>query len=212
MAQVLSIQAVKEYLPALCTICASLEIELMKYHDELEKRNSFDVVYLRQKMGSQNLYEGMDVISILLNGTPYRVQELTFSRTDAIAKWWDMLQFLKGKIAECYNDAPVIELTLSNSGRITRSVGGVTLTHDFEGESSRLDFIRLLTDHVGYTATEELMKSLGFKTEKALSGAKKTVNDILQNKLQLPHGKELIDSKRNSGYRINPMYNIVRIP
>lgn len=113
------------------------------------------------------------------------------------------------KILEYQNDVPVIVLTLSRNGRITRSVDGTTFEHDFESDGFKKEILFMLLENNDHVPTSEIKRRTGSKSIESVSKTIAAINTILKIKLQLPTKGKVIESKRASGYRLNPLYNIV---
>ena len=201
---------VEEYLPIIKSIFASFEVQ-DRYNDDMEKFNALRVNYLEKDFGSSRLLHAMKLIGVWLNGTKFQVNVFQFIKNDPEAKWSEMLNVIHAKFMEYANDLPIIVLTLTSSGRITREVNGIVLTHDFVGEKIKAQILTWLPNDGSYLKTEKLRVLVGSKSVQSLSKMINAINGNTTSKLGLPKNKALIESKRGSGYRINPIYNLVRI-
>jgi hypothetical protein len=146
-----------------------------------------------------------------LNGSDFTTRHFYLQKKDKSAKWADMIAILNAKILEYQNDTPVIVLSVSRSGRITRTIDGTVLEHEFESDGFKKDILFMLHEHDGYMPTREIQKRLGSKSAESVSKTIAAINTVLRIKLQLPKKQDVIESKRASGYRLNPLYNIVII-
>lgn len=167
------------------------------------------VDFLEKEFGSSRLRYATMLIGIWLQGTKFVERGFAFFREDDTAKWSEMINVIHAKILEYHNDVPLIALTLSSSGRMTREVNGSVLTHDFEGDSLRIGMLKLLPNDGEYIKTELIRSIIESKSAASVSKMVEATNAISSKKLQLPKGRDLIESKRGLGYRINPIYNLV---
>ena len=199
--------AIAEYLPEIKGICAAIEVEMAKY--DLDGLLQLQPLSAIEQYGRSKIVYTMMLINEWLKDTPFKTHIYFLQKKDKNTKWADMLKILNAKILEYQNDVPVIVLTLSRTGRITRSVDGTTLEHDFESDGFKKDILFMLHEHDGYVPTLDIQKRLGSKSTESVSKTIAAVNAVLRVKLQLPKKQDMIESKRGSGYRLNPMYNIV---
>jgi hypothetical protein len=151
----------------------------------------------------------MMLINKWLEGSSFKTHVFFLQKTDKNAKWADMLKILNAKILEYQNDVPVIILTLFRSGHIARTVGGTTLEHDFESDGFKKEILFMLLENNNYVPTNEIKQRTGSKSIESVSKTIAAINTVLKAKLQLPAREKVVESKRASGYRLNPLYNIV---
>ncbi len=200
---------ITEYLPIVKSIFASFEVQ-DKANVGMEKMNSLRVDYLEREFDGSKLLHAMRMLNIWLEGSVFKAGPFHFTRSNNEVPWSEMLKIIESRIIEYSNGAPVIVLTLASSGRITREVNGVSLKCDFAADKLKLQILTWLPEDGEYVKTQRLMGFIGSKSAVSLSKMVGKINDDTQSKLQLPKNQLLIDSKRSSGYRINPVYNLVR--
>jgi hypothetical protein len=114
------------------------------------------------------------------------------------------------KVSERPATQAVNELTYDwKAGEFTRSMPDTTLRSAFEGKegNKRRRFVEKLLKTKAYIKTKTLADSL-HSTEKQVGTLAAAINDKLMVDLAL--AEKVINSKRGSGYRINPVYMIVQ--
>lgn len=197
-----------EYLTEIKAIFASIEIELATY--DLDHLSEIRPLPAFEQYGKLKIGYAMMLVNKWLEGTEFSTQHGFFWKKDKEVKWTDMLKVIDAKILEYYNGEPVIEITLTENGRIERTVNGRMFFHDFDGEQ-RPEIIRKLVDESDYYPTSELQKAIHSKSLDSTYKAINSINDVLRAKLYLPKNFDLIDSKRTDGQRINPIYNVILV-
>ena len=203
----LSRHTIAEYLPEIKGICASIEVEMAKHDlDSLTELRPFPAI---EQYGQSKVIYAMMLVNEWLKGTPFKTHAYFLQKTNRDAKWADMLNVLKAKVLEYQNDVPMFVLSLSRSGRITRTVDGTVLDHDFESEGFKKEILMALLENDGYVSTNELKRRTGSKSIESVSKTIAAINNVLKTKLQLPPKAKVIESKRGSGYRLNSLYNTV---
>lgn len=198
---------IAEYLPEIKGICASVEVEMSKH--DLDGLSEIQPLPAIEQYGRSKIVYAMMLIHEWLNDSNFTTRHFYLQKKDKSAKWTDMLAILNTKILEYQNDAPVIILSLSRNGRITRTVDGTILEHDFESEGLKKEILYTLYEHDGYMQTREIQKRIRSKSTESVSKTIAAINTVLRSKLQLPKEHDVIESKRGSGYRLNTLYNIV---
>ena len=206
-----SSRTVREHLPTLNSIYACFELDVQRY-PQLEDHEYLRVIQLEKDYSLPKLGYAMGVLENWLQGTDFRVDRHFFVYKKEGSHWEDFLKIFDAKMLEHQNSMPVIVLVLTSAGRITRNLEGVLLQHDFE-EGQKLTLLQYLAgrEDARYVPTEEIQKIIGAKTTAVVNKAVDSVRTILEAKLKLPPNKVLIDNKRGSGYRIDPLYNIVLV-
>lgn len=200
---------IEQYLPIVKSIFASFEVQ-DKANIGMEKMNSLSVDYLEREFDGSKLLHTMRMLNIWLDGSVFKAGPFYFTRPNNEVPWSEMLKIIESKIIEYSNGVPVIVLTLASSGRIAREVNGVSLKCDFAADKLKLQILTWLPEDGEYVKTQRLMGFIGSKSAESLSKMVAKINSDTASKLQLPKNQPLIDSKKNSGYRINPIYNLVR--
>lgn len=201
-----------EYAPVIKSILASFEVS--NAHDSIHGKKidackNLRVIYLEKEFGSSKIIHVMHLLDVWLQGSPFKAEAFHFEKTDPEAKWSDMLLVIQGKFQEYINDLPIIQLTLHRSGRVTRETNGTVLTHDFKGLGKKIELLVILPQDGNYLQTEKIRSIIESKSTASVSKTIEAINTAVMKKLQLPPGKNLIESKKNSGYRINPIYNLI---
>jgi len=80
--------------------------------------------------------------------------------------------------------------------------------YEMEKESNRHRIVRYLAQKTGYQKTAEIMAATDSTSIKAVSGAIGRIRSLITHSLEID-GQDLIESKKGSGYRINPKYKII---
>lgn len=198
---------IAEYLPEIKGICAAIEVEMARHGlDDITQLQPLPAI---EQYGRSKIIYAMMLINEWLKGSSFKTHVYFLQKSDKDVKWVDMLEILNAKILEYQNDVPVIVLTLSHSGRITRTIDGATFEHDFESDGFKKDILFMLHEYDGYIQTRDIQKRLGSKSTESVSKTIAAINTVLRAKLQFPKKQDVIESKRGSGYRLNPLYNIV---
>lgn len=205
----LSSITIESYLPEIRRIFTFLEMELFEHSERLEKKESLILFYLEKEIPLLRLMHAIAILGQWLQGTKFGIENMAIKKLDPSARWVEVVDILEEKLMEFANQAPVIELILSPNGRVTRKIGETTLSHDFEGDSMKVDLLKLLAVESRFVSPKDICRRIDCKNTKALSTMKKTINDVLQVKLQLPKKKDFIEGKRGPGYRIDALYNLV---
>lgn len=204
----LSRSTVAKYLPVIEAAIAGIEAEQGTI-PQADKSTSLFMRFLEEEFGSVEVDHAMDVITVWLRGSKFSANVAWINKPNKETSWDELLQILHGKMLEFKNNAPVIVLCFSDSGRMTRIENGYTMQSDFAPDSQGAVMIELLVKHGGYISTREICDRIGCAGADALNIVKNRLNKNLGEDLQLPKTHKIIDSKRLSGYRINPIYNIV---
>jgi hypothetical protein len=202
-------RTVEHYLPVLQAIYASLEVCLAT--TDMDRTDSLHFFYLEKEFGISKLSHVARLLENWLAGSKFEMRGLRIYKKDKNAKWSELMDFLDGKLIGYQNGAPVIQLTLSQNGRAVRDVGGKKLTHDFGSTGLKKNLIRLLVNCGDYVKISDIQKMIESKSEESVAKIILAINTAVRLKLQLPQTHKLIDSKRGSGYRINPIYNVILV-
>jgi len=204
----LSPRTIEVYLPALRKVYSSLQVFLAAHPEPESEWLRFS--YLENEFGSSHLFHVSHLLSVWLKDSPFKMQHFFIWKKDKSTKWVDFFSILDRKLVEYENGFPVIALSIDRHGRMTREIGGQTLTHDFETDGQKKEIIFLLIGRRDFMKTAEIQDSVGAKSIASVEKTLKAINSVLKRKLQLPDSKKLIESKRGSGYRIDRIYNVVR--
>lgn len=197
---------IAEYFPEIKGICACLEVEMARH--DLDKLSQLQPLPAIEQYGRSKIVYAMMLINEWLEGSSFKTHVYFLQKTDKNARWADMLKILNTKILEHQNDASIIVLHLYRNGRITRSIDDAILDHDFESGLKKEILITLLEEE-GYMKTKDIQKRTGSKSTEVVSKTIAGINGILRIRLQLSKDQDVIESKRGSGYRLNPVYNVV---
>lgn len=205
-------RTVREYLPAINSIYALLEVDIHRY-PELENKEVLDVIGLEKSLGVSKLSYSMAIIDNWFQGTDFEVERHLSIRKHPTARWSDFIRIFDAKILEHQNTIPVIVLTVSKSGHVTRTLDQQVFEHDFEKDSQKVLLLQHLADQEtkDYVSTDDIRHVIGAKTNAVVNKAVEAVRTALESKLKLPPNNPIIDSKRGSGYRIDPLYSIVLV-
>lgn len=199
-----------EYLPVIKAIFASFEVQDKHFKGNKDAQR-LSVNYLEKEYGMSKLGHAMRLIGIWLEGSNFKVEMFHFIKMNPDAEWSEMLAIIEAKIMEYSNDVPIIVLTLSSSGRITREVNGSVFTLDFGSDKFKARILQWLPDNSAYIKVHQLTGFIESTSDSSVRKLIGQINDSAQSKLQLPKEKSLIEGKHGSGYRINPIYNLVRL-
>ncbi len=198
---------IAEYLPEIKGICASIEVEMAKH--DLDGLSELQPLPAIEQYGRSKIVYTMMLINEWLKDTPFSTHSIYLKKNDKGARWEDMLKMLNTKILEYQNDVSIIVFNLSRNGRITRTINDVVLEHDFSSDGFKKELLSALLENGGYIKTRDLQKKIGSKSAESVAKTIAAINTALRSKLQLPQKQKVIESKRSSGYRLNPLYNIV---
>lgn len=77
-------------------------------------------------------------------------------------------------------------------------------------KSERLKILSYLVDNKGFQSPEVISEYLGGKKHQTIRTEIKKIKDHIKKSLNID-GNELIESKKDSGYRINPIYKIFKV-
>ncbi len=97
MSQEFSDLAIREYLPVMRAICATLEVEVVDY-PPLEKKNQLFVYPIEKEFGMRKTRFAFMIFNAWLKGTDFIGGPLSFKKTSPEAKWLDMVTILGGRI------------------------------------------------------------------------------------------------------------------
>ncbi len=114
----------------------------------------------------------------------------------------------KEKTTQVQNSDIVIVYETSDV-TLNRVIDGKVYSYDISENGKRKKLLDLLLDKKGYIQTEDLRSLLDCPTNPAVAKIVQTFNDYARNTLKLKKLK-LVDSKKGSGYRINPKIHIER--
>lgn len=201
---------IAEYLPIIKSIFASFEVQDKHFKGSTDSQR-LSVSYLEKEYGLSKIGHAMRLIGVWLEGSDFESKTFHFFKANPEAKWSDMLRIIEAKILEYSNNLPVIVLVLFSSGRITREVNGTVLKHDFANDKLKAKILSWLPDDGSYLETRKLAKMIESKSDGSVRKTTGKISKDVGSRLQLPKQHPLIDSKRGPGYRINPIYNIVRV-
>jgi hypothetical protein len=114
----------------------------------------------------------------------------------------------KEKTIQSQNSDVVIVYETSDV-TLNRIIDGKVYSYDISENGKRKKLLDLLLNKKGYIQTEDLRSLLDCPTNPAVAKIVQTFNDYARNTLKLKKLK-LVDSKKGSGYRINPKIHIER--
>lgn len=80
--------------------------------------------------------------------------------------------------------------------------------YSMEADSNRFQILKYLIENKGYQSPKEMISYVETETTKTLRSEINKIRKSIKDKLGLD-GKDIIESKKNSGYRINPKYKIL---
>ena len=204
-------RTVENYLPILRAIYASLDVSVATA-SQLESRDDLHFFYLEKEFGTSNLLHTTHLLEFWLKDSPdFEMKPMMFHKKNKHAKWADLFKLLDEKITEYQNGVPVIEVGIHRNGRIVREFMGQKLVHDFGTDGLKKEIIFYLVERGDFVRTEEIQKIIGSKSIESVAKTILSINTILRTKFQLPQKHKFIDSKRGSGYRVNPVYNVIRL-
>lgn len=112
----------------------------------------------------------------------------------------------KEKIPQAQSGDFVIIYDISDIS-LNRIVDGKVYSYDISENGKRKKIFDILLSRKGYVQTEELKNLLQCPSNPAVAKIVQTFNDYARNTLKLKKIK-LVDSKKGSGYRINPKIHI----
>ncbi len=103
----------------------------------------------------------------------------------------------------------IIEINVSATGRLERDVNGAHLVHDLGVGSMKTQIILDLMRDDNFMTALALAKLIQSKDPQSVRRMIGAINAIVQKKLKLSKTRQLIESQRLLGYRINPFYNLI---
>jgi len=210
MEEKLSKRTIEQYLPVLKAIYASFEVQIKTY-DSLDKKDRLQFFYMEKEFSVSQLLHAGNILHLWLEGSDFDCEKLYFLKSNTNARWIDFIKIFDKKLDEYRDDPNIIEISLSADGVISRQINGKEFSHDFKNDGLKTQIIILLTNSSNYTTTTEIQRVTKSKNIKSLSEAIRRINELTEQKIKLPKNKNLIISKRGSGYKINPLYNVITI-
>ncbi len=207
MEQQISRRTVERYLPVIKAIIASFELEIKAYRD-LDKDN-LHFFYLEKEFGGSKLLRASLILRIWLEGSGFVCNGFIIMKEDKVAKWVDLINIINKKIDEYKDDINIIEISLTSNGMIFRNINGMRYSYDFKNDGLKKRIIVFLAEQNDFVQTAAIQKYVKSTNVKSFSDAIRQINSIMEQKLKLPKAQNLIQSKRGSGYRINPLCNII---
>lgn len=100
----------------------------------------------------------------------------------------------------------VFVLHLEKNGNLWHS--DKKFCYSMEADSNRVQILKYLIENKGYQPPKEMISYIETETTKTLRSEINKIRKSIKDKLGLD-GKDIIESKKNSGYRINPKYKIL---
>ncbi|OFX81536.1 MAG: hypothetical protein A2X20_06210 [Bacteroidetes bacterium GWE2_40_15] len=199
----------EEYVPVIKRIFTFLQIKLHEY-PELEERDSIRLIGLEPEIPLKKIISALSIVKTWIEEIPIQTEKFLFRKTDPSAKWSDLLETMEIYLTEYENKAGFIDITITQPGVIKRKINGIFYECSFENTGKAIKLIRYLVNRNQFTKIVIIYHGIGCKNAKALSELKRTVNETLCKKLNLPKRFEFIVHKRGSGYMINPSLNIIK--
>jgi hypothetical protein len=201
-------RTIRHYLPIIQAIYASMEVSQLTY-DIADQKERLSFLFLEKEFDGSKLHHAINLIGVWLKGTKFKAFSSTIEKIDKKASWNELLEILDQKILEYGNDVAIIEIVLKSNGRITRQFGDQKLTHDFEDDGMKKNILINLASKADFSKTSHIQAVIGSMTSESTSKIIGRINSILENKLKLPKQCKFVESKQGSGYRINPIYNLL---
>ncbi|MCR4328472.1 MAG: hypothetical protein NUV53_03050 [Patescibacteria group bacterium] len=202
-------RTVETYLPVLRAIYASIEVSVTTA-SRLENRDDLYFFYLGKEFGTSNILHTTYLLKLWLKDSrDFEMRPMMFHKKNRKAKWVDLIKLLDEKITEYHDGVPIIEVGIHRNGRVVREFMGQKLIHDFGSDGLKRKVVSYLAGRGSFTKTPEIQKYIGSKSTESAVKAIRSINSTLRLRLQFPKKQKFIDSKRGSGYGINPIYNVV---
>jgi len=101
-----------------------------------------------------------------------------------------------------------IILYLDKNGNFWHGGDKTKFCYAMDATSNRFHIVKYLTENKGYQSSEDIVSNVGSKNAKTLRSEIRNIRLNVKKFLGIK-GKELIESKNDSGYRINPKYEIL---
>ena len=202
----LSYQANVQFLPTIKAILGFLDIDVAR-HPSLNEKDMLLILGVDDESERMKVGGAKSVMSVWLEDTPFTVDHYCFRKKEG-AKWETMLALLHNKIDE-YDTRPVIEFIISPSGTISREVAGEIFSCDMDDDGMKISIIKCLHEAGGLVSTAQLKKFTGSKSDESILKQVGKINTTLKHDLHLPASLKFIETKRGSGHRINPAYNVI---
>jgi len=204
----LSRRTIEQYLPIIKAIYAYLEVRI-KTRKDLDAKNQLDFIGMEREYGFSGLSNAGRVLRVWLEGSDFDCDSVVIVKLNKDAKWTDFIELFDKKIDEYQDNANIVEISLSSAGIMFREINGKLYRHDFKNDGLKKKIITALSNKKDFTKTPAILKFIDCANAKSFSEAVRQINTITEKKLSLPKNQKLIQSKKNSGYRINPLYNII---
>ncbi|MFA6896851.1 MAG: hypothetical protein WCQ96_01040 [Patescibacteria group bacterium] len=208
MEQQISRRTVKQCLPVINAVYAFFEVQIVAY-ENLEKKDELCFFHLEKDFGIPKLLSVGYIFGEWLEGSDFICNKLCIVKTNKKAKWLDFIRLLDKKINGYKVDTNIIEISLASNGMIFRNINGMRYSYDFKNDGLKKRIIAFLAEQNDFVQTAAIQKYVKSTNVKSFSDAVGQINSIMEQKLKLPKAQNLIKSKRGSGYRINPLYNII---
>jgi len=189
-------------MPVLKAICASVEVGITA--NDLDGLDRLQLGHLEKEFGISKITHATNIINLWLQGSSFEATPYFLKKKNNEARWEEMLELLHSKMAN--TGVGVIEITLTTSGKISRDVGGQTLSHEFEKDRMRVSIIHHLSEATDFVSTNKLCELMESKNNKSILKTIPAINSALEV-LHLP--QPLIETKRGTGHRINPAYHLI---
>lgn len=198
------------HMPVIRAIFSHIEVDVIQ-GEGLEKRKTLHVLGLEKEFGLLKLKRAMELITTWLEDTDFSVRSLEFLKSED-SHWTSLLKILNDKIIEYGNDVPVIEISLTPNGVLMRQVPNEILTCEITEDGMKLKILEIILRNQGeFVSTKDICRWVESKNEDSVRKQIGQLNNLITSRLQLPANFSLLDSKPVSGYRIHPIYNLVRI-
>ena len=201
-------QTIKQYWPVIKAMYAYLEVRIRSGKED--KNGGFSFWHMENEFRLSDIISVGHIFHIWLKGSDFDFDQIVIIRLNKDTGWIDLIKLLEKKINE-YEDNinNTIEISLSDDGIMFREINGKRYQHDFKDDGLKKRIITFLSRREDFTKTTIILKSVECTNNKSFSEAVRQINTITEQKLSLPKNQKLVQSKKNSGYRINQLYNIV---
>jgi hypothetical protein len=113
----------------------------------------------------------------------------------------------KSQKVESIKETKLTNLYLTPEGDLYRKPK-TKYCYEIEEKSDRHKIVRFLTENRGYQSIGLIAVELADKNKKSLRTEIGKMRDKIKNRLKID-GKDFLQSKKGSGYRINPKYKII---
>ena len=173
---------------------------ILDYHAKIEEMNKFLKPTIEQIEFMRNNYleDKKNTKDFLLSHKPTEVQILD-----------ELIKINKDSTIKNKKSDEIVIVYNTIDSTLNREIDNKIFSYDLSEDGKRRKLLDYLYNEKKYVKTDDLKKYLSSPTSSAVAKIVKGLNEYTKNTLRLKNIK-FIDSKKGSGYRINPKITIIR--